>query len=249
MPAEPVCPPADRRKLTPLKTMRPLSTVEKGPIVVAGAIRQVENIEQDFDTGQRVAEIDIEARDPLGGLIGEQECRDERQELARRLVEHDNRVPAADQDAADHNAAERFHHRRRPVHDSRKLVAGAFDVHRVFADTPAHFLFEVESLHDPQTLNRFLQGLGDACAARKFGLGDASHALCEMTHDEDGRPHQQERDQREQRRLKHHDREQARQRHDIAAERCNQDSQHVAGCTAAVGNPGDELGRMPVREI
>ena len=109
-------------------------------LVVVGRLgrRAVDDLEQHAHADQVAVELEIEAREPLRRLVGEQECRKEREELARRRAELDDAIAAIDDRGGDREAAERFHQRRGAVGDARPLVRLVLDLSHIGVEARAH---------------------------------------------------------------------------------------------------------------
>ena len=148
--------------------------LERRAVVVDGSVGgAVDDVEQDAHADQRGIEIDVEAREPLGRLVGEQERGQEREELARRRAGLDHAVAAVDHGDRDRDAAERLHQRAGAVGDARHLVGLLLELGDVGVEARAHRVLEREGLDDADALHGLLQGLEDARAAGELPLGDA----------------------------------------------------------------------------
>ena len=74
--------PAGRRSCTSANSTRASRELERRLVVVERLGRRaVDDLEQHAHADQLVVEVEVEPREPLGRLVGEQERRDEREEL------------------------------------------------------------------------------------------------------------------------------------------------------------------------
>jgi hypothetical protein len=78
-------------------------------------------------------------------------------------------------------------------------------------ETLAHDVFECESFHDADTLQGFLQRLDDAGAAMKLVPRDRINAPYQLAQKEESRRGDHKGEERHQRVLHHHDKDQADQ--------------------------------------
>ena len=136
-------------------------------LVVVGRLGRgrVHHLEQHAHADEMVVEFEVEPREPLGRLIGEQERGEERDEAAGRRAFVDDQIAAVDDGERDREAAERLHQRARAVGDARPLVGLVLHVGDAGVEAAAHLVFERERLDDAQALQGLLQGLDRVRAA------------------------------------------------------------------------------------
>ena len=173
-------------------------------------------------------ELDVEPRQPLGRLVGQQECGEEGEELARRRTRLDDAIAAVDHRQRDGEAAERLHQRACAVRDPRPAVGFFFELGDVGMHARAHLVFKRERLDRAHALHRLLQALEQPRAADELAqrnMVDAANHLAQ--HEQRGR-HDHQADQRHPRILQDHHSDQRNHRQEIAAERAGQQVQHVA---------------------
>ena len=124
--------PADSRTARRRIRRAPSSSLQRRLVVVVGLGRRaVDDLEQDAHADQAGVEIDVEARQPLGRLVGQHEGGEEREELrpaSRRSRSRGSRHRSAR--SAIGEAAERLHQRARAVGDARHLVGFVLDARR-----------------------------------------------------------------------------------------------------------------------
>ena len=175
-------------------------------LVVVGGLGggAVDDLQQLARADQVAVQLDVEPRQPLGRLIGQQERGQEREELARRRAHRDHAVAAIHQPARDREAAERFHQRARAVGDPRHLVGVALDRADAGVDALAHGLFERERLDGADALQRFLHGLHDVGGAGELVVREALDPLHQLAQHQHRRRRHQEAEQRHIGILHHH---------------------------------------------
>ena len=96
-------------------------------VVVRFARRAIDHLVEDANAHQIVVEVDVEPRQSLGRLVGEQKRGKEGNEFARRRPGFDHAVAAVDRRQRDGKAAERFHQRAGAIGDPRHLVRFVLD--------------------------------------------------------------------------------------------------------------------------
>ena len=143
---------------------------------------RVDDLEQDAHTDQRPIEFDVEAGEPLGGLIGEQKRRHEREILARAGSGRHHAIAAVDHGERYRDAAERLHQRAGTLAHARHLVGITFHRGDVRVETSAHGVFERIGLDDADALYRLLQGFQDARAAAPLAIRDRDDTPDELAH-------------------------------------------------------------------
>ena len=136
--------------------------LSSAPVAALGLlVRLVEKGVEHVDADQRRSEVDLHARDPLGGLEGEHQRGDEGEEAARLLARLDHLEAAVDDDHRDRQAAERLGQRARTRADHRQPVGGALEAGDRLALARAHEGLEREGLDDPDALHGLLQRFQD----------------------------------------------------------------------------------------
>ena len=227
--------------------MRELGELQRRQIVVVRlARRAVDDLVKHAHADEIVVEVDIEPRQPLRRLVGEQEGRHEGDEFAGRRAGLDHPIAAIDRSERDGEAAEHFHDRAGAIGDARHLVRFVLYRGHAVVEPPPHLVLEAEGLDHAHALQRFLHGLDDAGAAVELHAGDAAHAADDLAQKVEGRRRANEAEQRHRRILNHHHDAKSDQRHQIAADRGDQQIDHAADGVGAGGEPGDEFGGMPV---
>ena len=191
-------------------------------------------------------QVDVEPRDPLRRLVGEQERGDERDEHAGRGLEHQHAVAGIEEHDADRDAAERLHQRGRAVRHPSELVRGGLDAVDARIDPRPHDRLEVERLDDAEALDGLLHGLEDFGAAAVLRERDRPHPLDELAHPEHRRRHHHDADQRQERRLIDHHRDEAEEGQEIAPERIDQEVEHLRRRSRAERDPRGEFGGVAV---
>ncbi len=185
--------------------MRAVDQLQRRQIVVVRlARRAVDDLVEHAHADQIVVEVDIEPRQPLGRLVGEQKRREERDELARRRPGLDHAVAAVDRRQRDGEAAEHFHQRAGAVGDARHLVGFVLDLGDADVEPAPHLVLEREGLDHAHALQRFLHGLDDAGAAGELHARDAAHPADHLAQEEECRRRHDEAGERHQRILHHH---------------------------------------------
>ncbi len=221
--------------------MAPRATCRSGFSRARSAVGQVENVEQDLHAGEVVVQVDVEPRDALGRLIGEQERGDERHEFAGSGIEHQHAIAGIEKHDPDGDPAQRFHQRRRAVRYPGELVRGGLDAFDALVHARTHDRFEIERLDDAEALDRLLHRLEDLGAAAILGEHDGAHPLDQLAHTEDRRRHDHDADQRHERRLIDHDRDEPDQRQQVASQRIDQQVEDLRRRTGAEGDARGEF--------
>ena len=209
---------------------------------------EFEHFEQDAHADQSAVELDIEARQALGRLIGQEERGDEGEELARRRPGRDDAIAAIGDGHGDGDAAERFHQRRGAAGNARQLVGLVLDRRDVAVEAFAHGVFQRERLDDADALQRLLQRLDDTGAAHELAVRDPFDAADQLAQHQQSRRRHHEGEKRHQRVFDDHDGDQPDQRQQVAAERGDQEVDDLRRRRRAGGEARDEFGRVPVGE-
>ena len=109
-----------------------------------------------------------------------------------------------------------------------------------------HGILERECLDDADALQGFLQRLHDACGAGELVQRNGLDAVDELAQDEHRRRHDDDAEQRHDRVLNGHDRGKPDQREEVAADRGNEQIEHLCGSGGASVQPRDEFRAVPV---
>ncbi len=192
-------------------------------------------------------EVDVQSRQPLGGFVGQEECRDERHELAGCRAEHQDAVAAVEEHDPDGDSAQRLHQRRHAVRRHGHSVRRGFDRGDALGDAGPHHVFEIEGLDDPESLDRFLHHLQEFGGAAELREDDGARLPDELASAEKCRRRHEQDDQRQERCLKEHDGREPDQRQKVPAECVEQEIEDPRRRRAAEGDLGGEFGGMTVR--
>ncbi len=207
----------DRRSVTSRNSTRASVSFSAGLSSSSGSLAGLSTISSNLRAPIRLAvQFDVEPRQPLGRLIGQQERGQEREELAGRRAHRDHAVAAIHQPARDRETAQRFHQRAGAVGDPRHLVGVALDRGDAGVDALAHGLFQRERLDGADALQRFLHGFQNVGGAGELVVREALDPLHQLAQHQHRRRRHHESEQRHIGILHHHDDDQPDQRQQIA---------------------------------
>ena len=166
--------------------------------------------------------------------------------MARGGAGLDYTEAAIDQGACDRESSQRFHQRTGAVGDPRPFVRLLLDLRHMRVEAHPHRVFEREGLERAHALQGLLQRLENLRAAGKLVVRDRLDAADHLAQDQHCRRHDDDAEERHDGILHSHDRGEADERQQIAANRGNEQVQHLACCGGPGREPGHELGAVAV---
>ena len=124
---------------------------------------------------QGALHVDLQPRQALGGLVGEQQRGDEGQYRAGRLVGVDGAQAAIGDDAGDRDAGENVGQRRHALGDRGELVGALMRPVDYPADTRRQLALHGEGLHHGDALGDFLHGADHMGVEHDRFMHDRAH--------------------------------------------------------------------------
>ena len=184
--------------------------------VVGLAGRRVEKFEQRARRLEIVRQLDVQARQPLGRLIGEEEGRDESNESAGRRAGTADTIGRVHEHGRYRKAAEHLHQRSRAIAHARHLIGSNLDLIDPEIHLAPNLVLEPEGLDHAHPLQRLLQHQKDARAAGILDVRQCPDALGEIAQHKHCSRHQQDAEDGQERILMHHHGHKADQQEHVA---------------------------------
>ena len=204
--------------------------------VVGLAGRRVEKFEQRARRLEIVRQLDVQARQPLGRLIGEEEGRDESNESAGRRAGTADTIGRVHEHGRDGKAAEHLHQRSRAIAHARHLIGSNLDLIDPEIHLAPNLVLEPEGLDHAHPLQRLLQHQKDARAACILDVRQCPDALGEVAQHKHCSRHQQDADDGQERILVDHDSHETDQQEHVAPGSGDEQVEDRRNTHAAIGD-------------